>query len=420
MPVTKFTRVGGSITLIVIFFLAIQLKDSTASEPDSQRLMKSSTNFWNSDLRILTFGSSRSWGANIKHPERDSFPALLQARNLAIRASGPEYPAVCTYSMVGEEVYDVIVIEYMLDFVSEALNVLAHRLRTRFPDATLIFLNIWAPRQYTYIPTGETLNTIVRPKRIENPNRTALEYVTDIMIATKPEDWKFTPYNRKIIEDVAAKVDGIIIDLPMDIDPLQALSKAVPLYLFDMTHFSELGHVWVRDMILEVISSTQAKPTKRVLPWEYSDQCYSWFQTGKVDFIHNMKMIDFGSGSKFALKTNSPPQKNFIEIQNVWNSSAFLFLSFMRFGPEQIYPDVLVEVDQNGIQSCANVVFPRFDDTPFGLTLHVVNHALIGKINPGNSKLTITELTKGQRENFLIVGIMLSLKEFGGAIFADL
>ena len=60
-------------------------------------------------LRYLIFGSSISWGAAI--PNRfDSYPYLLSkdATNLALRANGPNFPSVCTQTMVGDtNVYDV-------------------------------------------------------------------------------------------------------------------------------------------------------------------------------------------------------------------------------------------------------------------------------------------------------------------------
>jgi hypothetical protein len=370
------------------------------------------------NLRIATFGSSRTWGSGIQNPERDSFPSLLGAKNLAIRASGPEYPAVCTYSMVGDEIYDVIVMEYMLDFVSDALTVLAQRLRNRFPDAILIFLNVWAPRQYTYAPTNETLNTIVHHKLSTESSLTPLDCVMDIMEGTKPGDWTFQSYNREAIQDVADKVGGWIIDLQTDNDPIRALREVVPLYLVDLTHFSELGHIWVRDMVLEIVFKAQAKPSARIKPWEYTDQCYSWYQTGKTNFVHNMDMVDFGSGTKFALESRPNPYENYIQINNTWNRPAFLFVSYMRHGPEQIYPDVLCRVIQDGNETCANVVHPCIDQTPFGNPIHLVNHYLIGQINPDLSTLTIKELTKKEKEHFRLVGVMLSLKVFGHFIFA--
>jgi hypothetical protein len=419
------TRLGVFALVFLTFAAIIDVKPSSSTirgvkgtGTENQGEVKANdVNNLNS-MRIATFGSSRSWGAAIEHPERDSFSALLGAKNLAIRASGPEFPAVCTYSMIGEEIYDVFVIEYMLNFVSPALDVLAKRLRERFPDATIIFLNIWAPRQYSHTPTQETLKAKTYKRYQFKSNFTALDYVNQVMAETKSEDWSFEPYSRTFIEAVANKVGGYIIDLPRDEIPIRALSNAVPLYAHDLTHFSEFGHAWVRDRILETLSKAGSKQVEKVLPWDYTDQCSSWFQTGKSDLKHNMEMVDFGSGTKFALQTRSPPEKNYIEIENIWNRTAFLYVSFMSNGPEHIYPDVLISVDQNGNQTSAQVARPFFDITPLGGTLHVVNHMLVGTINSGVSKVTIMEITTGHKENFRLVGIMVSLLSFGHSIFA--
>jgi ubiquinone/menaquinone biosynthesis C-methylase UbiE len=134
--------------------------------------------------------------------------------------------------MVGDDkIYDVVVIEYVLDWVSSALDVLAERLRKRFPDATFIFLDVWAPRQYYHKPTQKTLNTLVHEKM-----RSAIVTEQDIhqwLDATNSEDWGFEPYNSKVIEDAARKVGGHIVTLPSHPDPIIAIKTYSPLYVLN-------------------------------------------------------------------------------------------------------------------------------------------------------------------------------------------
>lgn len=88
----------------------------------------------------------------IKHHERDSYLALLGAKNLAIWASGDWRWRDLWYHSVG----------IFLDWIFGALDVVYTRLRARFPKATIIFLSMWSPRQYRvtghiqYNPTQST------------------------------------------------------------------------------------------------------------------------------------------------------------------------------------------------------------------------------------------------------------------------
>jgi len=78
---------------------------------------------------------ARTWGAKI--PNRNTYSASLGARDLGIRASGPEYPALYTYSMSSssennEEYYNVIVLEHSLKYFETAIRslpILAQRLQ---------------------------------------------------------------------------------------------------------------------------------------------------------------------------------------------------------------------------------------------------------------------------------------------------
>ena len=370
--------------------------------------------------RIVAFGSSRTWGAAIDNPKQDAYPALMGAKNLAIRASGPEYPALCTYSLVGDdEIYDVVVIEYMLDWVSEALDILAERLRKRFPDAIFIFLDVWAPRQYYHKPTQKTLNTLVHEK-MRSPIVTEQD-IHQWLDATNSEDWGFEAYNSKVIEDAARKVGGHVVNLPSHPDPIIAIKTYSPLYvLTDMTHFSELGHQWVRDQILKILDNIKAQRSNRIVPWEFTDLCTSWYETGKTELLTNMEMVNFRDGSKFALEASHVPNTNFIELHNTWSGSGFLYLSYMSNGPEQIYPDTLVRVIHHKTSSAAMHLIPVIPNTPFGKNFHMVVHSFIGPVLPGLSNLTIDDLTQGTKEKFRIVGLVFSPHVFGKKLMAAL
>jgi hypothetical protein len=78
-----------------------------------------------------------------------------------------------------------------------------------------------------------------------------------------------------------------------------------------MTHFSELGHQWVRDQILKILDNIKAQRSNRIVPWEFTDLCTSWYETGKTELLTNMEMVNFRDGSKFALRGQSCSKHKF-------------------------------------------------------------------------------------------------------------
>lgn len=113
--------------------------DRRAIIPDHERKA-------NNDIRYATFGTSFAWGATLKNREAEAFIWRLSpdASNFALRATGSEYPAKCLSSMIGNDVYDVIILEFAMR-VNKSTLALARRLRQRFPDALIICLKVWTP-----------------------------------------------------------------------------------------------------------------------------------------------------------------------------------------------------------------------------------------------------------------------------------
>merc|ERR1719253_12644 len=110
-----------------------------------RRKLQDETDIDLSKLRYVTLGASATWGASLPDP-KTGYPYQLSPNvtNLAIRASGPNYPSICIQTMIGDGEYDVIILEYLMA-CRQGLDTLATRLRQRFPDAIIIFNMIWIP-----------------------------------------------------------------------------------------------------------------------------------------------------------------------------------------------------------------------------------------------------------------------------------
>jgi len=371
--------------------------------------------------RVVTFGSSRTWGSGINDRENKSYAGLLNATNLAIRGSGPEYPAMCLYSMIDDNaIYDVVVIEFMLDWVTDALVDLGERVRYRFPNATIIFLNFWAPRQYIFKPTGQPFQDFYkeRTKRLEDGF-----FDHDVLDGTSNDDWLYEPYDRSIIEQAADAVGGNIIDLAQfENDPIQTLHTSGDLYLTDMTHWSETGHAYIEGQIVQLLRNTGFEKSKTTVhDWDSIDFCTLWYETGKTDFRKTMRMKQF-KPNKFALEATK--HRNIIELNNPWDRDAYLFLSYMATGPDHMYPMGVASVvrRRDGKETAKLIMNTYIPNVQHG-TLHIVLHWKVGTVSPGKSDLVISVDDQGESKPWNVVrlaGVILTPRTYGvGRISAN-
>jgi len=81
-------------------------------------------------LKYLSFAKSGDDGS--------AYPNLLDSDSLLIPLSSADLAAACTQSMVGEEHFDVITIEY--EEFKNAHSVLLDRLKQRFPSSLIVLL----------------------------------------------------------------------------------------------------------------------------------------------------------------------------------------------------------------------------------------------------------------------------------------
>jgi len=415
-----------------------KLKDTTTTN----------TNTLSSSLRFLSFGSSRTYGAGLKEDVRDklSYPALLNGTNMAIAGSVPEYPAMCLFSMISsdrneDQVYDVITIEFLRNHESGALIDLGMRLRSRYPHAVIIFINHWAPREYYYKPeNNKTLQQFHRERMTQRDDEDIFQ--VDVLDGTNEEDWLYVPYNSTIVQRAAQKCGGFVFEFPSK-DILDSLRTYGYMYLSDMTHFSIMGHAYIRDQIINLLRSIQYNSSQSALgPWESKDYCDLWYKTGtlKNDNLraNNMEMKSFQlyennnnnnnpSNTKYALEVNpnggnTTTTPSSIELYNPWGTEAYLYLSYMAMGPNRMYPNALAQVfssdSPNGTTPTASwIVRTQVPSYTSELLppLHITMHWRIGPVNPGNSTLYLRILNNDNAvsyPNLRVVGIILSPHQY--------
>lgn len=376
------------------------------------------------NLRYLAFGTSRTWGAGIGRDRHHAFPWQLSrdATNLAIRASGPEYPSLCTYSMVGDSIYDVIVLEYYSD-VGNILQ-LAKRLRQRFPKAIMIFLRIWNPSQLSYRPAA---NQNIR-YWFKQTNFTSIHsplFHKFLREETSPEDWRFHRFvdSARKQDEAIQSVDGVLIKMPQPRDMREALAQNAHLYAEDMVHWSIAGHQYIANRIRKVLEEKGATRQDTVNPWDSKDFCQSWFETGQTTVEHsanmNIKRLttdqnlpkhyrDYG---KYAMEApSSDNEVSWITVHNPTPNPANVFARYMAMGPETKYPRTILRLNHTVSSSEGGIlVHPLLEGYDRYVHLNQVKH--VGSIPPGYNRLLIKPTEANKECPFRITGVVVSSTE---------
>lgn len=384
----------------------------------------SNTNNDVSELRYVVFGTSVSWGSGLED-RNNSFPYLLSpnVKNLALRACGPNYPSVCTQSMVGnEDIYDVVVLEYMTGS-QDGLYPLARRVRQRFPNAVIIFICLWYPLMLYYEDEGSKVP--IQKWMTSHLGLSDYKSKIDEQIIPKLKSselpWKldtgFIEKKIKYASEIAREVSGYVFFGPNEWIEFDQISQEynfksqnvindllLPHYkLFneDWLHLSKEGHQLVSQRIHSLLqkiipndSKSNNVDSRNILgTWGKGDACYSWYETG-IDILKHsddVKMENFqrSANAKYAL--NFPiDSSSTLLIPNPFSESRELIISYMATGPEtRIYPITEIQLYnlESGYISPTIYINPLCKDYPHDV--HVVQSKVITLIPPGNNKLLI-------------------------------
>lgn len=392
--------------------LRVSIKvDGTSNAPRRRLLDNKHSDFQH--LRFLAFGTSRTYGVGIRSPYK-SFPYLLSrnnTKNVAMKASGPQYSALCTQTMVGNDddgLYDVILFEYNL-LADDYLEILARRLRARFPHAIMIFMRIWLPFQYTHLPSNKAVLPMVHERfGASNKGRhTTTQILSNLVEGTQPDDWNFHERADKmaLLERIASSVGGHVYDMPRPQNAIEALAGYAKYYTPDMNHFSQAGHRFFQQEMVKLLHELNAQPTTQLGTWIDVDACTLWYDTGIVpnDVPYKAPMVNFLS-TRHALEFAT--EYNYLGFKNpFWDRPVSVWIDYVAGSPMGQYPKSIIRMAGS----------PSVEIDPLlrgSATLHVMKHARIGMLQPGeHAKVFVDALDKDALTNFRIVGMIYTTLE---------
>ena len=315
---------------IILCILAVACIPTFAKLTGSRKLSTE-----DKELRYLTFGTSLTWGSTLKD-RYQAFPYLLSpnTKNVAMRASDSTYPSMCTQSMVGDDIYDVIIIEYDRRRFEYTVN-LSRRLRQRFPDATIILTKMWNLQDILVALKDDKSSKKLRDYLSQSGKPALSDDALNYVLHLNPQmTWEKNINIREKYYKQAEEEYGVkIYDWPTQ-GVLGSIVKSRFNFFEDYVHFNEYGHRAVAKEISTIVAEAKAKRSDKVGSWGEGDVCYSWFHDGEVvnhenklmRFNNNIVMNHFTSG-KYALEFTK--DRSIFHVNNPFSGSRNLYLTYM-------------------------------------------------------------------------------------------
>ncbi|GFH56240.1 predicted protein [Chaetoceros tenuissimus] len=381
------------------------------------------------DIKYVAFGSSHTWGAALENRDEETYikqlarPFFENGVNNGIRSAGPSYPANCLYSMIGEEHFDVIVLEEYMH-IQDGMMQLGSRIRERFPDAIIVIVHHWMPFQ---IVNDAVFDDRGRPINLDQ-YREKMGFDRDYMhnpefhelLKTTPDQWHFwfDRYREKeeLTAEIATAVNAYVVKTPINTkrDGLGGwVHFGDQLLSTDSFHPSVQGHAFIANQIRDIIHRVGIPKNPRVNPFTQKDQCYNWLMDGILDspnvsFGDSFKMVNMPNTQKYALElqTNDENGNNWINLFNEGDDFMDVYIGHMTTSPEQKYP--MVEAFHEHSNDEKYELNPTPTDLFGGREIHVERMTHVGVIEP-NSPLKIYFKPMGESEwPFRIMSIMIN------------
>lgn len=390
-------------------------------------------------LNILAFGGSQTWGAQLQN-RHEAYPWLIghpsphHVDNLATRATGADYPSVCLETMIprnhaeGRATYDLILVEFVLNGTN-GLTLLLRRLRDIYPDAVIVYVGLWS--LLSCAMESGTEKTV--RERGRDPSANWVWKAGDIFSrSTDPNRDCFREIcTLQKIRDLLESVGGYVFEFPRPDTPRQAITEG--WFVDDWHHFSEKGHRLIADNLIRFLSEKHDelfKNSKRFNAEIFGDQCYNWFETGRVDLpfydggvLKNLATTGTNTNeiidnNKWVLEID-PINGAKIEFHSKFDSTP-IGLAYMSRQEPAKYPKVEISLRQKAENPV--VIDPNINRVVWMKVAHITTFTQVGLAKLGVNTLFITPLEQTD-EPFRIVGIYIcgycANSEMGGNNMAN-
>ena len=382
----------------------------------NSRALSQSASFQSRPLHILSLGGSVTWGSQLDDRSL-AYPALLSkllpgtsfTTNIAMRATGSDYASMCLQSMIidgqtGQDFYfetqesdinyDIITIEYSLNGV-EALPRLLQRLRVRYPDATIIYINLYSWAQGVIESTSQKriYEIKARTMKEDSPEKMAQwiaglkqNYHRQLTFRGHLSAAEFS-----LIEGSIQRYKGIMYNWPVPTNPIDD----IVWFASDLYHLNAAGHRRVAEDVAKIIAGKAKNRAK----WSFGswgasneDQCTSWYSSGIATQIELNKNITLFSPRKYAVEATKDSEPLKIVFVSRFNKTVPVALSIMAH--KSVYPKAIVGVHKRLEKIQADHLY-ELDPTNRIVAArvnHVVQTHFVGYARPGRNIISVVTL----------------------------
>jgi len=358
---------------------------------------------------------NKQWGAKMKDHTLNYVKILTpypdQADNLAMRATGADYPSLCMESMINygtEKNYDLILFDFVMNN-TDGFPLLLKRLRERYPSAVIVYVHIWS-LVHLIVEEG----TGRRPNEIPRREWNKRDWVWkdgDTFQSSAPKLCGREVCGLDEMSKLVADVGGHVYFMPRP-------SHVTPRNVIDMGwfgpdlhHLTEIGHQVLADGILQLLSPLKSElfSVKPFGTFGFGDQCYNWFETGKVDLeikggtLVNMlaQFSENPEDKKFVLEID-PDKGGEIYFKSKFIVDAPLGLGYMSQSEPRNYP--IVEITANYNQP--PILIDPNKNRSFRGHVHITAFSHVGWAKPGDNVIHITPKEK-TKYPLRIIGIYI-------------
>mmetsp|Transcript_30524 Transcript_30524/g.50400 ORF Transcript_30524/g.50400 Transcript_30524/m.50400 type:complete len:443 (+) Transcript_30524:29-1357(+) len=360
------------------------------------------------DLRIAAFGSSVTSGSGLENPKEEAYPHLVSkfVDNYGMHSGSPNYPAVCTETLVGEfKIYDVIILEYWL-MAQQGLKDLAFKIRDRYSNAIILLVKIMGPAHARRKESPLSRSHVTFPQwRDANGLKGAA--TNDIIDAINADTgfWFFPkrPGVERYIKGIRNNIGAHRVSLPHMKTDKETLIMRFQMFDRDHTKLNSMGHAMLANMTTGTIENTLkfASPheliaNEKLGTWGRGDKCQFWASVEDYTVEHS-ESIEVKKWRQ--LSTLDISGSGNLTFSNPFANGRHLYVTFLTSKNEFTPPKIQTRIGSLG---------KKHELQPsYGIPNHNVRTVSIGKIHPGRHTISVSVLEK-TGSPFRILGLTLT------------
>ncbi len=382
-------------------------------------------------IRYAAFGSSQTWGATLADRDTEAYVKKLSldhSENYGIRSSGPNYPAACTHSIMGDQEFDVIIMEYFT-VADTGLMELAQRLRERFPDAILVIARFWNTPMLVN-KNGEELRHWGNGHEYGSGFIHEEAFKKEFIDTFEENQWKWMFHIQHpeflVIHEAIAKATGSYILEMEGWGAEDAFGENGYLEIGDKMlgpdsfHLSAAAHEDFANKVKALVDRVGVPKNPTIQDFSSVDYCLNWFQTGEIGeglkSSDNAVVRKMPNTEKYGMEFDGD-EPGWIEMTNPSEKSMYIFVAYMTTGPAPSKYPKTVATREDGTTKTSIDPLADWGGNP-NIKVHVSSLMSFGEVKAGQTaRISFEALEKTEWPFRIVQAVLTDRESFGSSYF---